>query len=85
MQPLKLPRDTRELLIADIQQFFEMERGERIGELAADAVLDFFLKSAGPHVYNQALSDCRTLVNERMAGLEEDIYALEQRSPLRPR
>ncbi|WP_322906442.1 DUF2164 domain-containing protein [Paenibacillus campi] len=85
MQPLKLPRETRETMIANIQQFFEMERGETIGELAADHVLDFAIKTIGPHLYNQALADCRALVNERMAAMEEDMYALEQRTTLRPR
>lgn len=85
MKPMKLSRETRETMIANIQQFFEMERGETIGELAADQVLDFMMTTIGPHVYNQALADCRTLVNERMAGMEEDIYALEQRPPMQPR
>lgn len=85
MNPTKLSRETRDTLIANIQQFFEMERGETIGELAADGVLDFVLKEIGPHVYNQALADCRALVNERMAGMEEDIYSLEQRTSLRKR
>lgn len=77
--PLKLPREQREQIIALIQEYFEMERGEQIGDLAADGMLDFFLKQIGPYVYNQALGDCRQLVNEKMASLEEDIYALELR------
>lgn len=85
MKPLTLPKEQREHMIAQIQHFFEMERGESIGDLAADSVLDFFLQSAAPFIYNQALADCRTTLNERMAGLEEDIYALEQHPPLRPR
>ncbi len=85
MKPIKLPREQRETMISNIQQFFEMERGETIGELAADQVLEFVMTSIGPHLYNQALADCRALVNERMAGIEEDIYALEQQTQLRRR
>lgn len=58
---------------------FEHERGEAIGELAADGVLDFFMTRIAPHVYNQALSDCRHVVSQRMISLEDDIYALEQK------
>ncbi|MUG46805.1 DUF2164 family protein [Paenibacillus woosongensis] len=79
MSPLKLPREQREQMISLIQEYFEVERGEQIGDLAADGMLEFFLKQIGPYVYNQALSDSRQLVNERMASLEEDIYALELR------
>uniref|UniRef100_UPI00403F8EEF DUF2164 domain-containing protein n=1 Tax=Paenibacillus sp. FSL W8-0186 TaxID=2921709 RepID=UPI00403F8EEF len=77
--PLKLPREQREQMISLIQEYFDVERGEQIGDLGADGMLDFFLKQIGPYVYNQALSDSRQLVNERMASLEEDIYALELR------
>ncbi|WP_339160239.1 DUF2164 domain-containing protein [Paenibacillus sp. FSL W8-0186] len=79
MTPLKLPREQREQMISLIQEYFDVERGEQIGDLGADGMLDFFLKQIGPYVYNQALSDSRQLVNERMASLEEDIYALELR------
>ncbi|SEU12939.1 DUF2164 domain-containing protein [Paenibacillus sp. NFR01] len=77
MKPLKLPREQRELMIEHIRTYFDMERGEELGHLAADNLLEFFLQELGPAVYNAALSDCRTLAAQRMQSLEEDIYALE--------
>ncbi|QWU15934.1 Uncharacterized conserved protein, DUF2164 family [Paenibacillus sophorae] len=77
MKPIKMPKEHREAMLDHIQEFFELERGESIGRLAADSLLKFFLKELGPAVYNQALSDCRILTAQRMQGLEEDIYALE--------
>ncbi|AHV99421.1 DUF2164 domain-containing protein [Paenibacillus sp. 7124] len=79
MKPIKLPKEQREAMLDHIQSYFELERGESIGRLAADSLLDFFMNELGPAVYNQALSDCRTLTAQRMQGLEEDIYALEWR------
>lgn len=76
---IKLQKEQRDLILSDIQNFFEEERGETIGELAADHVLNFFITHIGPHVYNQALSDCRVLVQQRMVSMEDDIYALEQK------
>ncbi|GGA42689.1 DUF2164 domain-containing protein [Paenibacillus physcomitrellae] len=81
-KPVKLPKEQRDQMIRLIQQFFEEERGETLGDLAADGVLDFFMTRIGPYVYNQALADCRTLVGQRMVSLEEDIYALEQKVKL---
>ncbi|MEK3733123.1 MULTISPECIES: DUF2164 domain-containing protein [Paenibacillus] len=78
MRPLKIPKEQRELLVEQVMEYFEVERGEPIGHLAAESVLDFFTATLGPYIYNQALSDCRLVVNDRMATLEEDIYALEQ-------
>ncbi|ETT41203.1 hypothetical protein C161_01060 [Paenibacillus sp. FSL R5-192] len=34
-----------------------------------------------PYIYNQALRDARTTVNQRMASMEEDLFALEQKLP----
>lgn len=78
MKAMKLPKEQRDQMIRLIQAYFETERGETIGDLAADGVLDFFMTQLSPYVYNQALSDCRLLVNQRMVSLEEDIYALEK-------
>ncbi|MFC7678638.1 DUF2164 domain-containing protein [Paenibacillus sp. GCM10028914] len=79
MKPMKFPKEQRELLIEQIQEYFEVERGETLGHLAADSILEFFIEKIRPHVYNQALDDCRQLVTQRMVSLEEDIYALEQK------
>ncbi|OZB93417.1 DUF2164 domain-containing protein [Paenibacillus sp. XY044] len=80
MRSMKLTKEQRDQAIQQIQQFFENERGEAIGELGADGVLDFFMSHIAPHVYNQALSDCRHVVSQRMISLEDDIYALEQKA-----
>ncbi|OAB37754.1 hypothetical protein PMSD_08610 [Paenibacillus macquariensis subsp. defensor] len=77
MKTMKLPNEQREQSIQLIQQYFEEERGETIGDLAADGVLDFFMSHLAPIVYNQALSDSRHLVRQQMSSLEEDLYALE--------
>lgn len=78
MKAMKLPKEQKDQMIRLIQAYFETERGEMIGDLAADGVLDFFMTQLSPYVYNQALSDCRVLLNQRMISLEEDIYALEK-------
>lgn len=77
MKPVKLPKEQREIITENIRAYFEAERGETIGHLAADNLLEFFLKELGPAIYNGALSDCRTLTLQRMQALEDDIYALE--------
>jgi len=58
---------------------------EPIGELAAGNLLDFMLKQLGPIIYNQAISDARTVVMQQMERVEEEIYALEQSEGLTKR
>jgi uncharacterized protein (DUF2164 family) len=74
---LKIPREHKALLVNKIQSYFETERSEKIGELAAGNLLDFMIKQLGPIIYNQAISDARTVVMQQMERVEEEIHALE--------
>jgi uncharacterized protein (DUF2164 family) len=74
----KISREHKELLVGTIQSYFEVEMSEKIGELATGNLLDFMMKQLGPIIYNQAISDARTVVMQQMERVEEEIYALEQ-------
>jgi uncharacterized protein (DUF2164 family) len=65
-------------MIADIQRFFYEERNEEIGNLAAENVLEFVKKQLGPYFYNEAIKDARSLMEEKAASIEDDLYALEK-------
>ncbi|MDQ0246073.1 uncharacterized protein (DUF2164 family) [Bacillus fengqiuensis] len=75
---IKFSQEQKNRMIADIQRFFEEERGEEIGELAAENVLEFVKEHLGPHFYNQAIKDTKELVEQKMLSIEEDLYALER-------
>ncbi|MFD1737221.1 DUF2164 domain-containing protein [Bacillus salitolerans] len=78
MLPLKLPKEDKESIVEELQYYFETERGEQIGNLAAEGLLDFLIKVAAPHIYNQAVRDSRKILLERMTSLEEELYTLEK-------
>lgn len=78
MMGMKLPKEQRDQIIEQIQQFFELERSETIGTLAAGEVLDFMIKEIGPHLYNHAINVARNTLLERMQTLEDELYALEK-------
>lgn len=75
---IKFSQEQKNRMIADIQRFFEEERGEEIGEIAAENVLEFVKEHLGPHFYNQAIKDTKELVEQKMLSIEEDLYALER-------
>jgi uncharacterized protein (DUF2164 family) len=79
MLGMKLPREEKEPIIDEIIAYMEEERGETLGRMASEQLLDFMLELLGPHVYNHAIADARALALERMRGLEDDLYALEKR------
>jgi len=76
---LKIPREYKHSLVNEIQSYFETERSEKIGDLAAENFLEFMIKQLGPVIYNQAIKDCRAVVMQQMERVEDEIYALEQR------
>ncbi|MEV5025138.1 DUF2164 domain-containing protein [Paenibacillus sp. LPE1-1-1.1] len=78
MLMMKLPKEQKEQLAASIQRYFELERSETIGSIAAEQLLDFMIQEIGPHLYNHAINDARKAVLERMQTLEDELYALEK-------
>lgn len=73
---IKFPKEQKARIIPLIQNYFEDERGEKIGNLAAEFLLDFFVKEIGPFIYNQAISDAQAYLRLRMADIEDGLYEL---------
>ena len=67
--PIELNDANEQRLIESIQRFFSEELGQDIGELKARIVLGFVLKEVAPTIYNQAIDDARTWLEERSADL----------------
>lgn len=78
---IKLPLELKQQLLERIIAYFEQERGEPIGWIAAENMLDFMLGELGPIVYNQALADARALVLDRMQQLEDGSVCPGETSP----
>ncbi|MCL2717598.1 MAG: DUF2164 domain-containing protein [Lachnospiraceae bacterium] len=69
------PEEKKEL-IKEIQAFFKDKRDEEIGLIAAETVLDFFIKIMGARVYNKALDDIQIWFRRYMDNMEADYYSL---------
>jgi uncharacterized protein (DUF2164 family) len=67
----------RKAALHHIKVYFDEERDEDLGDLAAGLILDFFLEKVGPAVYNQGLRDARAWFERRMQDLEVDYGSLE--------
>lgn len=76
--PTKLPKEQKDQVLIRIQQYFSNERGEEIGQLAAENLLHFITKEIGPFFYNQAIRDAQATVDLRMSDIEEDLISLER-------
>ena len=61
-----LPKEKRQPYVDAIIGYFHTERGEKIGQVAAEEVLDFFLEHIAPAVYNHALDDALVSVRDNL-------------------
>ena len=75
---IKLAKNHKEALLQDIQAYFETQRAETIGELAADHLLVFMIERLAPVIYNEAIKDCQKVILEQTQRLEDELYALEK-------
>lgn len=78
MNVKKLPREQKDRWIEDLKQYFEVERGESLGMFEAEELVDYLLKMFEPYLYNQAIEDARAMLEQRMASIEEDLYAMKK-------
>ena len=62
----------------EIQRFFLEERGEEIGELAAETVFYFIKENVGAYFYNKGIEDSKTIVEQKIFSVEEDLEALKR-------
>ena len=65
--------------LKNIIAFFQDERGEEIGLIAAGEILDFFLQTIGDDVYKKAVGDVKKLLKERMDDLDIELDLLTEK------
>jgi uncharacterized protein (DUF2164 family) len=75
---IRLPKEDKDQIIDKLKDYFDNERSEEIGDLAAENLLDFVLKEIGPYFYNQGVKDSKEMLEQKMISLEEDIQSLER-------
>ncbi len=72
----EFPKEIRSHYVNGIISFFQNERDEVIGIIAAEQVLDFFLNEIGDEIYKKALRDAKKIVKEKLEGLEVELDIL---------
>ncbi len=77
MTTIELSKQVRADAIASIQRYFKENLPEPIGELAAGLLLNFFVEEIGPVIYNHAISEAQTRMQQRVSDLNGELYADE--------
>lgn len=71
---IDITAEQRAAATASIERYFETHLDQRIGNVAAGAMLRFFLREIGPLVYNQAIAQAQERMLARVQELDIELH-----------
>jgi uncharacterized protein (DUF2164 family) len=71
---IELSKEARQQAIASIERYFQENMEERIGNIAAGALLAFLLEEIGPSIYNRAVAEVQERLGARIAELDIEVH-----------
>ncbi|MEP6502407.1 MAG: DUF2164 domain-containing protein [Betaproteobacteria bacterium] len=74
---IEIAKEQRTRAIASIERWFAENRDEKIGNIAAGALLAFFLEEVGPLVFNAAVQEAQERMQQRVMELDIEIHEQE--------
>ena len=88
---IELSREARAQALTSIERYFNENMEQRIGNIAAGALLAFFLEEIGATVYNKAVAEVQERLQARVIELDLEVHEEEfqywprQAKAIRPR
>ena len=71
---IEISKEARKEAIASIERYFQENMDERIGNIAAGALLGFILEEIGPLVYNQAVAQVQERLQSRISEIDIEVH-----------
>lgn len=71
---IELSKEQRAQVITSIERYFRENMEEPIGNIAAGALLGFFVEEVGPLIYNQAVADVQERLAARVAEVDLEVH-----------
>ena len=71
---IEISPEQRQEAIASIERYFREQMDEKIGNIAAGALLGFLLEEIGPIIYNQAVADVQERLQARVAEVDIEVH-----------
>ena len=71
---IELAKDVHREAVSSLERYFRENMEERIGNIAAAALLNFFIEEVGPSIYNQAVSDVQERLQLRISELDIEVH-----------
>lgn len=71
---IDLSKEAKKEAVASIERYFKQNMDEPIGNLAAGALLGFFIEEIGPLIYNQAVADVQERLQARVSEIDLEVH-----------
>jgi len=71
---IKLELETQARFIASIKRYLAENLDDDIGDLKASLLLEFVLKEIGPSIYNRAVADAQSRIQDAALELDSACY-----------
>ena len=71
---IEISKEARKEAIASIERYFAENMEDKIGNIAAGALLGFILEEIGPAIYNKAVTDVQERLQSRIMEVDIEIH-----------
>lgn len=71
---IELNKDARKQAVLSIERYFLDTLDEKIGNIQAAALLNFFVEEIGPCIYNQAVLDVQERLQTRIMEIDIEVH-----------
>jgi len=71
---IEISKEARQQAITSIERYFNENMEEKIGNIAAGALLGFFLEEVGPLVYNKAVAEVQERLQSRISEIDLEVH-----------
>ena len=69
-----ISKEARKEAIASIERYFTENMEDKIGNIAAGALLGFILEEIGPVIYNKAVTDVQERLQSRIMEVDIEVH-----------
>jgi len=71
---IEISKEQRAQAIASIERYFLENMEDKIGNIAASALLGFFIEEVGPLIYNQAVTEVQERLQTRIMEIDLEVH-----------
>ena len=71
---IEISKEDRQQALLSIQRYFAENMEDKIGNIAAEGLLNYFLAELGPIAYNKAVADVQERLSIRVSEVDGEIH-----------